>query len=213
MNMNLATLPLPSMGDNRCGQRRRQRIAGLDLGARAMRRFQLAAESLHPQFAVPDIDAIASAARHLKQQFAGTWRAPCIQLRLRCLTALRAMSQEQAWGLAVEKQERIALIDRYASAEERLIPHAVPVVGGLDDALLVDLAWPSLQPDLDDYLSFRRLRTEEAAMRGKHAHEIAYGREQWEESRLAEIRLLARSRACGREDYAATAVPFLFRFH
>ena len=50
-------------------------------------------------------------------------------------------------------------------------------------------------------------------MRGKHAHEIAYGREQWEESRLAEVRLLARSRACGREDYAATAVPFLFRFH
>lgn len=213
MNLNLAALPLPSLYDGSSARRRRHHIAGWDLHNGALRRFQQAAESLQSEYPIPSVDTIASSARELMRRFAGAQRAPGIALRRRCLRALRAMSNEPAWGLAAEQGERIASIAAYAAGRDHLIPAAMPVIGGLDDALLVELAWPSLRFELDDYLSFRRLRIEEAARRGLHAHALGYDRGQWLQARFAELAVLARARAHAREAYAGPAAPCLFRIH
>lgn len=211
MYLNLSALPLPSLSDPRAGRQRRHRIGGLDLDRRALRRFQDVAQSLQSPHPTPGADAIASAARSLSQQFVGARKAPCIRLRLRCLTAFRAMSTEEGWQLDAIKKHHIASIVGYSSSQQRLIPDAIPVVGGLDDALLVELAWPSLRLDLDDYLSFRRLRVEEARLRGLHPHDIGYDREQWLRARFAQLVALIRHRRRGLASHGDRSAHRLFR--
>jgi hypothetical protein len=211
MNLDIAALPLPVLAETATSQHRRRRIGNLQPDPRALRSFHEAAGSLGTDQSIPDVDAIASVARRLTRQFAGSRRAPCIRLRLRCLAALRAMATEPAWALDPAKQQRISLITRYAANQDRLVPDAVPVIGGLDEALLVELAWPQVQFDLDDYLDFRRLRAEEAALRGVHPHTLGYDREQWLQSRFAELTWLAHTRRRGCESYLQAAAPAIFR--
>lgn len=213
MNLNLAALPLPLTSEMPSRFQRRHRIGGLDLDNGALRHFREVAESLQSLSPTPGVDDIADVARKLTHQFAGMRRAPCIRLRKRCLTALRAMSTETAWGLDRAKQQRIGLIADYATNQNRLIPDAVPVIGGLDGAVLVELVWPSLRMDLDDYLDFRRLRAEEAALRGLHPRQIDFDRAQWLQSRIAEQAWLAHMRRCGRESYLGRAAPAVFCVH
>lgn len=214
MNLNPATLPLPPLANRATSHpRRRHHIAGLELDNGALRRFQQVAESLQPDCPPPDADEIASAARNLAHAYRGLRRAPCIRLRLRCLAALRAMAGEPAWNLDGAKQQCIAAIAGYAANDERLVPDAVPVIGGLDEAILVDLAWPSLRFDLDDYLDFRRVRAEEAALRGLRPHGFDFDREQWLQSRFAMLAWQAHVRRCGRESYLGRPAPALFSIH
>lgn len=214
MKLDLTTLPLPALVEIPARPRRRHRVGGLDLDNGALRHFQRIAGCLDQGTPPPDADAMASAARSLIHQFAGTHRAPpCIRLRLRCLHALRAMSAEPAWRLDGDKQQRIALLTTYAANRDRLVPDAVPVIGGLDEAVLVDLAWPSLRFELGDYLDFRRLRAEEASLQGRRPHAIVYSREQWLQSRYAELAWRAHTRRCGRESYLGAPAPPLFRVH
>ncbi len=212
-NLNIATLPLPTMSAAPTAPRRRHRVAGIELNNGSLRRFREVAGSLQSEMPLPDVDAIACAARKLTSQFSGMRRAPCIRLRLRALRALRAMSSEAAWELDPAKQRQIALIANYAANEDRLVPDDVPVIGGLDDAVLVELAWPSLQFDLDDYLDFRRLRAEEAAMRGVHPHALRFDREDWIEAKFAEHAWQAHVRRRGCESYLDRQAPPVFQIH
>lgn len=161
----------------------------------------------------PDVDAIACAARNLARQFSGMRRAPSIRLRLRALRALHTMASEDAWELAPAKRRQIALITDYAANQDRLVPDRVPVIGGLDGAVLVELAWPSLQLDLDDYLDFRRLRAEEAALRGTTPHHIRFDRADWIEAKAAELAWRAHVHRRGCSSYLDWQAPPVFRIH
>jgi hypothetical protein len=123
------------------------------------------------------------------------------------------MASEPGWDLEPAKRQRIGLISDYAANEDRLVPDAVPVIGGLDEAVLVDLAWPSLQFDLEDYRDFRRLRMEEAALRGMHAHDLRFNKEDWLQARFAELAWHAHVRRRGRESYLGGKAPALFSLH
>jgi uncharacterized membrane protein YkvA (DUF1232 family) len=134
-------------------------------------------------------------------------------MRLRCLAALKAMSQDAGWALQEDRRQPISWIADYATGKHRLVPDHVPVIGGLDDAILVDIAWPSLSFELDDFLSFRRLRAKEAQLRGLHPRKFRFTREDWLQARAAEAALLQRARRRVGYCYSATPAPALFRFH
>lgn len=211
MFIDLAASPLPSLTAPPPGMRRARGIDRWNPDRRALARFRRIAETIGAEAPPPGFDALAAAARVLAHDFAGHRRAPSIRLRLRCLTALRTMSAEPAWDLAAGDRERIASITAYARGVDRLIPDSIPVIGGLDDAVLVELAWPSLRLELDDYLDFRRLRAEEAALRGVPPHRIGFDREQWRQARATEQALLRHVRRCGLGSYALTPSAPLFR--
>jgi len=213
MNLNIATLPLPSLREVRPGHGRRSRIGNIDLNHLALRQFRNVAEFLQPSSPAPDRDAIVSSARQLDRQYSGMHRAPCIQMRLRCLTALRAMSKEPEWPLQANLRQPIERIVDYAAKAQHLIPQRLPVIGGLDDAILVDLAWPALRFELDDYLSFRRLRAVEAQLCGLHPRELRFGRAQWLESLAAEAAMLHRVRRRARSPYETAPSAAMFRVH
>ena len=213
MYFDLDNLPLPAFNEISVGHRRRHRIGGLDLDARDPGRFQQAGRALHANGSLPGIDALATAARRLRGQFAGKRTAPCIRLRRRCLAAFHAMAADPAWILAPAQRACIANLLDYNNCRERLIPDAEPVVGGLDAAVLVDQAWPSLRAALDDYLDFRRLRAEEAVLCGVQPHALDFDQAQWQQARDAEQALIAHERARGLSSYTAPTAGALFQIH
>lgn len=210
MHAILDNLPLPAA---RPLNARRHRIAGFEPSVRGLERFQSVARSLAANHDVPTLDGIASAARCLSHAYAGHAWAPAIHQRRRCLQALRMLAREPGWRLSPDQVEHIALIADYARGSERLVPDAVPVVGGLDTAVLLDLAWPELVADAEAYLDFRRLRAEEALLRGERPGSFDFGREQWLESRRAEIALRAHVAMRGSESYLSGSAEPLFRVH
>lgn len=212
-NLNIASLPLPSLATVPGAPRRRHRVAGIELDNGSLRRFRDVADSLQPGQGSPDVDAIACAARNLTREFSGTRVAPAIRLRLRALRALRTMASEAAWDLAPSKQRQITLITDYAANQDRLVPYEVPVIGGLDDAVLVELAWPSLQVDLDEYLDFRRLRANEAALRRTSPHAMRFRRTDWIEAKSAEEAWRAHVHRRGCTSYVDWQAPPLFRIN
>lgn len=211
MNLDPNALPLPRPSAVRF--HRRRRIPGLFLAPTPLRRFAAAAESLHSASHLPDADAIASTARLLLARFPGFRHAPPVHLRLRCMTALRTMSREPDWSLDSSTVERIAAIQAYAACNERLVPDDVPVVGGLDDALLVDLAWPTLSAEITDYLDFRRARTEQARRLGIHPDRMRFTREDWLEVRMEEHAWRQHQRTQGLSHYTANPVAPRFLVH
>jgi hypothetical protein len=213
MNLNLDNLPLPDFAEIPTGHRRRHRIGGLDLSRRDAGRFRQVAGTLPIAGPVPGTDAIATAARSLRAKFAGKRLAPCIRLRRRCLAALRAMAFDPEWILAPAQRACIARLLAYDAGGERLIPDAEPVVGGLDAALLVDLAWPQLRDAMADYFDFRRLRAEEAMLRGVPPHALAFGHAQWQQARVAEQAWIEHVRRRGFERYAVPSAGGLFQVH
>jgi hypothetical protein len=214
MNINLDNLPLPNFAEIPSGHRRRHRIGGLDLARRDAGRFLQAASALPNTGPVPGTDAIVTAARSLRLKFAGNRLAPCIRLRRRCLTALRAMARDPEWILAPAQRACIARLLEYGANGDFLVPGAEPVVGGLDAAVLVDRAWPELREAFADYLDFRRLRAEEAMLQGVPPHALtSFGHAQWQEAREAERAWVAHANRCGLSRYAAPASGPLFQVH
>ena len=210
MQAILDNLPLPA---NRPVNARRHHIGGIEPKGRCLDRFQSVARVLAGNGEVPTLDGIASAARSLARAYAGHAWAPCIRQRRHRLQALRMLLREPAWRLAPDQVERIALLADYARGSDRLVPDAVPLVGGLDTAVLLDLAWPALVADAEAYLDFRRLRAEEAILRGQRPGRFEFGREQWLEARRAEIALRAHVAMRGASSYVPGVPAPLFHVH
>lgn len=206
----LDSLPLPALPQSKG---RRHHIAGREPDPRSLDRFQSVARALSARGEVPALDGIASAARSLSQRYAGHARIPGIRQRRRCLQALRMLAREPGWQLAPDQLQRIALLADYADGSERLVPDAVPLLGGLDTAVLLDLAWPTLAADAEAYFDFRRLRAVEAILRGQRPGRFDFSREEWLQARSAEIALYAHVAMRGAQSYVPAAEASLFRVH
>lgn len=100
----------------------------------------------------------------------------------------------------------------YLRSHHDLIPDSIPRIGRLDDAVVVDTAWPRLAGEMLAYADFRRLRRIEAALRQCEAGDFRFTRSDWLESRQAEAALAAH-RARVRETAYAPAAVAVFRVH
>ena len=192
---------------------RRRRIAGREPARHSVDRFQSVARALAGRGDVPTLDGIASAARRLLEAHAGHAVVPGIRQRRRCLQALRMLAREPGWSLAPDQARRIALLSGYDQGDQRLVPDGVPVIGGLDTAVLLDLAWPEVAAEAEAYLDFRRMRIEEALLRGLHPRDFRFGRDEWLEASRAERALIAHVRERGQQSYVPGAPPPLFVVH
>ena len=104
--------------------------------------------------------------------------------RLRRLEELRAMLADPDWDPADATPARVARLVANADHVDDLIPDREPLLGKLDDVLLLELAWPAFAAEAEDYRDFCAYRDE--------AHPAGTGGEQraaWIRDRLAEAAL------------------------
>src|SRR5687768_16986469 len=205
-----ASLPLALSRLPYSGPRRRRGVAGHPLDAGHLDRFNgLLARLGRPD--PLDCDQIVTAARALPPGGDGR-AAPCIAELLERAASMSRMLADRAWdAVAAAVPAAHAVVD-YIRERNDLIPDWVPGDGRLDDAILVEQAWPIVSAEVTDYLDFCRLRELEAALRGTDAAGFRFSRTDWLESRRAEAALRMHRRATCIGSYGS-APATLFRVH
>lgn len=188
------------------GAARRRRIGDHEIDPEALHHFNELLERLdletEPKRSPLDSDQIASAARDLAA-FPRQGRAPpCIQQRMRRAAALDLMLGDPDWQPAESPARTAAAVVEYLRAPQRLIPKSIPVVGHLDDAILVEQAWRMVAEEVASYLDFCRLRHIEAALRGElRRRRFGFTRAQWQEAARAEAAWIEHCQRVGLARY------------
>lgn len=206
-------LPLPVPWNQAQHEQRRRRMGALLVDEPALQLFNDALQSADPLHRQLSADQICSAARRLYEQASPLPVPESIFERLRWLALLHTMQVDDDWEIQSDAATPADTVLRYFFQRDDLIPHNAPVIGHLDDAILTDAAWPTLVPEVTDYLDYRRLRRLEAELRGLRPAQFHFNRNDWLEARDGEARWKEHLRRQGLGRYAETPVVDLFRVH
>ena len=159
---NFPVLPtstaLPLGRTNTAGQR--HRVADVDFDGAAIARFNNVLHSIHPDAPHVDADRFASLARWLLELSPRQSQRELRQ-RLARVTDLKKMAADRDWDTDESQRARLSRLLDYLDDPEDVIPDRTPRLGRLDDALLVELAWPAFADEVEDYLDFCHFRHEQ----------------------------------------------------
>ena len=119
--------------------------------------------------------------------------------RLRRIEELRRMLDDDCWDPPDAVRARLAKLMAYLDQDDDLIPDHEPLLGKLDDVLLLELAWPAFASEVEDYRDFCAYRTEH-----QPAGEGSEQRAAWIRDRLAEIALWQHNMRVNASHYSYT---------
>lgn len=108
-----------------------------------------------------------------------------LDARLQRMDELRALLDDDAWDCHDAQRMRINKLLAYVDREDDLIPDQLPLLGRLDDVLLIELAWPAFADEANEYRDFCQYRQVEHP-----AGTPDEQREAWLRDRLAELELM-----------------------
>lgn len=213
MNALANIYPLPSILENPSTQpHRRHQIGDFRLDEGELERFNALLVQLGREQLPLDSDRVATAARELADADAGTKAPACIGQRMRRVAAAALMVADPDWTAANDAVDVTGQVIAYVRGRNGLIPNQLPKVGRLDDAIVIDVAWPRLADEIGSYFDFRRLLRVEAALRGTADRHFGFDRDQWELARFAEAGLIAHQRSVRQSSYL-TAPAAIFQIH
>ncbi len=101
------------------------------------------------------------------------------------LETLIAMLEDEAWALSAADANRVIGALAYFTNPKDIIADHLPVLGFLDDAIVVELCARELSHELEAYDDFCEFRQEEAQRRGLLPE--AVGRAEWLEGRREDL--------------------------
>lgn len=214
MNVTLSSIaPLPdALSQPRSnGNGRRHLIGEHDLDPGALRHFNDLIAQINFNRVPLERDQVASAARELIDQPRNGIAPACIRQRMRRAGALDLMLTDPEWETLAMASVTAALVVGYLRDKCTLIPNALPVVGRLDDAVMVETAWPTVADEVRNYLDFCRLRRIEAELRGEQRLHFGFSRELWLLAQRAETEWIAHCRRVASNSYVPAVANQRFR--
>lgn len=161
---------------------RRHHAGEHELKPEHLERFNQSLRELSPEAPPLTLDQIASAAKRALQHHADGSTPPFVQSRMRSLTRLEVLASESGWESSAELRRQVRILQAYRQEEADLIPDQLPVVGLLDDAVLVDVALQLLHDELGEYEDFCRFRKVAADFAGIAESDTGLTRTQWQEA-------------------------------
>lgn len=81
--------------------------------------------------------------------------------RLERLSALVEMVRDEEWALASQERKNVLAALAYFADPEDMIPDDIPVLGYIDDAIMIELVVSELKHEIDAFEDFCRYREEE----------------------------------------------------
>jgi uncharacterized membrane protein YkvA (DUF1232 family) len=132
--------------------------------------------------------------------------------RLSKLGSMISMVNDQGFALPEEDRQRVLACLTYFANPTDLIPDNVPVLGFLDDAIMIELCTRELQHEIEAYDDFVVYRNEEAARRGVDASTLKTERVEWAEARRVELLNRMRNRRLQSYSDSGSWRPSLFKF-
>jgi uncharacterized membrane protein YkvA (DUF1232 family) len=107
--------------------------------------------------------------------------------RLSKLDSMIAMVNDQGFALPDEDRNRVLACLTYFANPKDIIPDNVPVLGFLDDAIMIELCVRELQHEIEAYDDFVAYRNDEARRRGVDPSSLKTERVEWAEARRLEL--------------------------
>jgi uncharacterized membrane protein YkvA (DUF1232 family) len=108
--------------------------------------------------------------------------SPFVEKRLNKVNALVRMLDDEEWQLPERERRRVLDGLSYVAEVHDMVPDDVPVLGLVDDAIMLELVLHELQHELEGYEEFDAFRKHELARPGASAHQ-AVSRADWLESK------------------------------
>jgi len=138
---------------------------------------------------------------------ANNLRAPLfVRDRLERLATMIAMLEDPEWPLDGQERTDVVSALAYFHNPEDLIPDDVPVIGLIDDAIMIELVARELKHQLEAYDEFCIYRSKEERLRGKDV-----SREDWLKGKQQELLNRMRERM-GRNTRGQRGATKLTRF-
>jgi uncharacterized membrane protein YkvA (DUF1232 family) len=137
---------------------------------------------------------IAAAAVAEVQRLRSTARSPFIRRRIDRVGRLAAMLEDPEWQLPEAERDRVLDGLAWVASADDLVPDNVPVLGLVDDAIMLELLLRELQHELDAYKEFDEYRRDEATRRDKPGVHRPVSKEDWLASRREALHARIRER-------------------
>ena len=102
-----------------------------------------------------------------------------VRQRLDQIQSLVDMLRDQEWNLEAKERQNVLAALAYFANPEDLIPDSIPVLGYIDDAIMIELVVKELRPEIEAFADFSRYRRE-LASRNRNPNVT---REQWLEAK------------------------------
>jgi len=197
MNLSLqdcTTFPRGFLDFLQVSRGRRHRVGTYEIERPRLERFNQALRQISPDAPNLTLDQIASAAQRALARHTDGSKPSFVVSRMAALARLEAMVADDSWSADEEVRRQVAVLQAYRRDEFDLIPDAEPVIGLLDDAVLVDVALQLLGSELADYEDFCRFRRVAAEFAGLPESGVALTRAHWLEAMLQAHSSLGRQR-------------------
>jgi len=139
---------------------------------------------------------LAAAARSAVERLQAVRTSPFVAARLRKVRALAAMLEDPEWQLPEPERRRVLEGLAYVAQAHDLVPDDVPVLGLVDDAIMLELVLRDLRHELEGYEEFDVYRRQESARGGSAAAHAPVSRGDWLDSqrRALHERIVERRR-------------------
>ena len=221
MNLSIATAAatsLPAILDESFSSsgsapaiRRRRQIQDLNFTPADLDRFNRLLADLGRRSAPLDRDQLATAGRQLSHH--GVTAPPaCIALRMSRLATVLDMVADPGWTPSIEAYAVARRVLDYVKSHGTTSPDQIREQARLDDAIVIETAWPAIAEEIDLYLDFLQLRRFEADLWHCEATKFAFTRQDWENDRAIAAALKAHQQRVRENSYLPPRSG-LFRIH
>ena len=136
---------------------------------------------------------ILSNAKNISQDIKGSV-PEFVSERIKKLETLVAMIEDSEWKIPEEERSDVLSALAYFSDPEDLVPDHIPVLGFLDDAIMIELVAEELKDDIEAFEEFCAYRSREEGRSG----DTTITREEWLDSKRRELHSRMRNRRSSR---------------
>lgn len=163
-----------------------------------MRKAQKGAQALSEQVIINNAKKISSNIKENVPEF--------VRLRIKKLETFVAMIEDSEWQIPEEERVEILSALAYFSDPEDLVPDHIPVLGFLDDAIMIELVAGEFNDDVEAFEEFCAYRSRETARNS----DASITRDEWLDSKRRELHSRMRSRRNERRNAGRSSFRSVF---